>query len=597
MTQTNYLPYIWQLALYRFPIYIAMVAAILINIFLPLVPGLLIRTIFDRLTNSAPLMMDAYGLLALLLGVGVVRYIAAIIEIALQNGYDILVRLLMQKNLFQRFLAYPGAALPASTGEALSRLNYDVQAFAGFVSWIAYPVGQALMVIVALYILTSISLLVTAVAFLPILVVLVLINLTAQRIREFRQANQEATGEVMGFLGEIFAAVQAVKAGHAGTDVVAHLDILSDRRRQAALKDTLFSQLLATMSANAASLGTAAVLFTSAQLLQNGQFTVGDFALFVSYLGLLAETIFNAGRFLTRYYQVGISFERLCELLGDDSPSILTKPGPLYLRGKIPPTPTVSCSDVAELAEIDVSGLGYEFPSNNGKSKFKLNDISFHLKRGEFVVITGRIGSGKTTLLRAFLGLLPKSIGEIYWNEQPVHDAAEFFVPPICAYTPQAPRLFSESVYDNILMGLPTHEVDPSAAIRAAVMEQDIRQLENGLDTVIGPRGVKLSGGQMQRTAAARMFVRSPQLMVFDDLSSALDVRTEQVLWERLQSMRKAAEQEPPTCLVVSHRQAALCHADRIIVLKEGRIEATGTLDELLASCEEVQELWRGKLT
>ena len=118
-------------------------------------------------------------------------------------------------------------------------------------------------------------------------------------------------------------------------------------------------------------------------------------------------------------------------------------------------------------------------------------------------------------------------------------DAAEFFRPPHSAYTPQVPRLFSTTLRENILMGVSNGDEGEAtsplqAAVRQAVLEPDVATLEHGLDTVVGPRGVRLSGGQVQRSAAARMLIRDPELLVCDDLSSALDVETEQLLWERV---------------------------------------------------------------
>ncbi len=548
-----------------------------------LLAGQIARAFFDTLTGQAHLPPGTTGLIVLLVVLAVSRVViwltAGFVEIILRFTMSGLLR----RNLLQHVLKRPGAyALPYTIGEVISRFRDDAYQGEDAVDWSDEITGQGLLAVGAFLVLLHINVSVTLAAVLPLVIVVAIAQRASTALNRHRAASSQATSQVTGAIGDILAAVQTVQAAGAEERIVARFQRLNEQRRKAMLADRLVTQVLKAITANTVSVGTGLIMLLAGNLLRAGSLTVGDFALFVSYLGFIADFTTGLGEFLTVYRQTGVAFERMGVLMENASPAELVTHTPLHLRGPLPSVPTPARSTNNRLIQVEARGLTYRHPQS-GRG---IVNVDLRLPRGSLTIVTGRTGSGKTTLLQALLGLLPREKGEIRWNDDVIDDTASFFVPPRAAYIAQVPRLFSETLKQNILLGLPDDPTALSNAVWGAVLEQDVQRLEAGLETPIGTRGVKLSGGQVQRAATARMLVRNAELLVIDDLSSALDVETERVLWERLFA------NETVTCLAVSHRRAALQRADHIIVLKEGHVEAEGALAELLEDCAEMRTLW-----
>lgn len=567
----------------------------------PALPGLIIREYFNAL-EGAPGATGGPGIwVAALLLAAAANIVVIFLGRFTKTQYRFVARSLLYYNLLHGVLRHAGAqplqrpdGSAIAPGEAISTFRDDVEEIEDTVVGASELTCQGVFAVVALGVLLSVDLTLTLLVFLPLLAIVAIVRRLETRIKTTRRAGRAATEQVTGVVGEIFGAVQAIKVTGAEQAVLQHLRRANALRQRTMIADQLLTSGLRAVFLNIVQLGTGLILLVIALRAGSGLATlrVGDVALFIYFLGFIGDFLGFFGAMAALYRQSEVSFERMHALLPNEPPTALVAPAPLALKpliGRQPALPAVdqprpTASDT--LRELRATGLTYRYPTTGGG----ITDVDLLVRAGEFVVITGRVGAGKTTLLRVLQGLLPLQAWAISWNGVRVADPAAFFVPPRSAYTPQVPRLISAGLRENLLLGLEADAATIAQALHLAVFERDLAEMPDGLATLVGAKGVRLSGGQRQRAAAARMLVRRPDLLIVDDLSSALDVETERLLWERLCGK---TDGRPPTVLAVSHRPAVLQQADRIIVLEAGMVAASGTLTELLAHSLLFRQFWQ----
>lgn len=563
----------------------------------PLLTGLLLKELFDQLSADRLATLDtALWLCGAFVAVeaargGIFWFTVTVFWPYWWIGAETTLRV----NMLRSLLTARGPAasrLPYSSGEAVSRVRDDVHDLVALTDRWVDLAGAVAFSGAAFAIMAAIDPLVTVALVLPLLLVLVLNRLLAAAIRRVHARARQLGAIVTAFIGETFAGVLAVKTAGAESAALARLREHNRRRRAAAVKDRLLIDLADTSTSAGVEVSIGLVLLLAAPAMRRGEFTVGDFALFVSYVSWLTMLPRFLGRLLYRIPQGAVATERLSRLMaGHETADHLSRRTRLWFGHTRPPARVEPPRRDDPLQVLEARGLTV----HHGDTGRGVHDVDLRVERGSFTVLTGAVGAGKTTLVRGLLGLLPASGGSVCWNGVPIDDPGTFLVPDRAAYAGQVPRLFSDSLRENLLLGWPADGEALAGVLRLAALDRDLAEMPDGLDTVVGPRGVRLSGGQVQRATAARALVRSPDLLVVDDLSSALDVETERLLWERLAEAAEGGT-GPASLLVVSHRRAALERADQVVVLDRGRVVGTGSLAELLQASPEMRRLWSEEL-
>ncbi len=526
---------------------------------LPLITGWLLKLAFDALSSNESIT----GFL-ILLGISeAIRWVVFAAAVYVVVRWWVSALTVMRTNMLDAQTVSGGprsATLPDSPAEAISRFHDDARdAVLWTDSWVDGS-GYIIYAVTALGIMSTIDGRAAFVVLIPLVFVTAITRYLTPRLHAARSADRKATGRVTAFLGETFTGMLAFRLAGREEAAIARLETYTAIRRRTAVRDTVLQQAIDGMSSSTSDITVGLTLLVLVPAVRSGDFSVGDLALFVTYAVQLGELPRYVARLITSREQAMVSYDRMGEMVaGGDAAAVVE-----HRLVTIEPNETKLVREPdperVPLEQLEIRGLTARYP-NNGEG---VKNIDLTFERGTFNVVTGPVGAGKSTLLRAIIGLIDRDEGSIVWNGTEIADAAAWFVPPNAAHLPQVPSLFSESLADNIALGRDTKTLDE--ILELTTLANDLDEMPDGLDTMVGARGLRLSGGQAQRVATARSLLTQPELLVVDDLSSALDVATEKELWDRLRNLGST------TVIAISQRQLAIDRADQVITMSAGRV-------------------------
>lgn len=525
----------------------------------PLLTGWLLKLVFDALEESG----SVTRLLVLLGATESASWIVFAISVWFVIRWWVGVSTLVRTNMLRAQTASGGpkaARLPMSPSEAITRFHDDTRDTVIWAdSWLDGG-GIMLYGAGALIIMATINAGAALVALVPLVAVTVITRYLTPQLYAARSADRRAAATVNSYLGEMFAGMLAFRLAGREEAAIRRLETHTSERRRTAVRDTVLQQAIDGMASSTSDVTIGLTLLVLVGPMRDGTLSVGDIALFVAYAVQLGRVPRFGARLITAREQAVVAYERMSEMVAPERPDDLVEPTEVTIERRDTMRRRDPDPERVPLDGLEVRGLTSVFADTGGG----IRAIDLTVPRHSFVVVTGEVGSGKSTLLRVLAGLEPVHEGTIVWNGQQVGDVAAWMVPPQAAYLPQIPRLFSESIAANIRLGREGHDLDD--VLEMTTLAYDLAEMPDRLDTRVGARGLRLSGGQAQRVATARSLLTQPELLLIDDVSSALDVATELELWTSLRAQGRS------TIIAVSHRQLAFDLADEVITLRDGRV-------------------------
>ena len=373
----------------------------------------------------------------------------------------------------------------------------------------------------------------------------------------FKQS-QEAFSELNNSVQESVSGVKVTKSFGYGAQETAKFQATNQMVWAKNLRAAKYNELFQPMVLIFVGASYLISLLYGGYLISQGQFTVGEMVTFMTYLDMLVWPLQAIGWLFNIMQRGSVSLDRIDKLLHEESPVRETEhPLPSIQNGRL---------------DYDIESFAYQDLTT-------LEDVHFSLEAGQTLGIVGTTGSGKTSLLRLLLREQDVNVGSIRLDGHDIRDYRLSDLRSLMGYVPQDQLLFAMSIRDNVRFG--QADLDDEAIIRATQLcgvYQDIQAMPEGLDTLIGERGVSLSGGQKQRLAMSRALILDPDILILDDSLSAVDAKTEHLILENLKS-----ERQGKTTIITAHRLSAVVHADLILVMEDGRIKERGNHQELLA--------------
>ncbi|WP_145382853.1 ABC transporter ATP-binding protein [Staphylococcus epidermidis] len=380
------------------------------------------------------------------------------------------------------------------------------------------------------------------------------------RLRKLTRVRSQALAEVQGFLHERVQGMSVIKSFAIEDNEAKNFDNHNKNFLQRAFQHTRWNAYSFAAINTVTDLGPIIVIGVGSYLAITGSITVGTLAAFVGYLEQLFGPLRRLVSSFTTLTQSFASMDRVFQLMDED----------YDIKNGIGAQP-IKISE----GQIDLKHVSFKYNENE---KEVLHDINLTINKGETVAFVGMSGGGKSTLINLIPRFYDVTQGEILIDH---HNVKEFLTGSLrnqIGLVQQDNILFSDTVKENILLGRPDATDDEVVeAAKMANAHDFISNLPNGYDTEVGERGVKLSGGQKQRLSIARIFLNNPPVLILDEATSALDLESEAIIQEALDALSKDR-----TTLIVAHRLSTITHADRIVVMENGRIVETGTHQQLI---------------